>query len=236
MKHFYTASLLTLFVLGCATQGQTAAGVRYYGQARYDAALTAFQSELKTNPNDPNTLYNIAATYHQSAKTSLQSGHAATAQQRYEQAAQYYQLCLAKDANYTDAYRGLAALYMDCQNPDDAFQLLTGWYKANPVSAEPKLELARLYQEFSQICMIQGRTDQERIAVAQNCNSAAAALLQQILETDPTNYRALRALGYLKEQTGDMVGAVAEYQRSLQANSQQRDLESRIAALSGLHN
>ena len=226
MRGISIVSLLLLGTLGCVSQNQTAEGVRFYGQAQYDAAMTAFQSALKENPNDPNALYNVAATYHQSAKASLASGQAATAQQQYEQAAQYYQLCLSKNGNHADAYRGLAALYMDCQNADAAFQLLIGWSNANPASAEPKLELARLYQEFAQICMIQGRTD-----VVQDCRKASEQLLQQILATEPTNYRALRALGFLKEQSGDVSGAVYEYQRSLQAYPQQKDLEERMTAL-----
>jgi len=115
---------------------------------------------------------------------------------------------------------------MDGQNPEAAFQLLINWNNANPVSAEPKLELARLYQEFAQISMIQGRTE-----VAQQCRDAAERLLQQVLTSEPTHYRALRALGFLKEQRGDIAGAVFDYQRSLQANPQQRDLENRIATL-----
>ena len=226
MKEICTFSLLILLVLGCASQNHTAEGVRYYGQARYDVAITAFQSALKAKPNDPNALYNVAATYHQSAKVSLQSGQAAAAQQQYDHAAQYYQLCLAQNANHVDANRGLAALYMDCQDADKAFQLLINWYNANPVSAEPKLELARLYQEYAQICMIQGRTE-----VAQECRNAAEQLLQQVLTTEPANYRALRAWGYLKERNGDIAGAVLEYQRSLQAYPQQKDLENHIAAL-----
>ena len=226
MRGFCIVSLFMLLVSGCASQNQTAEGMRYYGQAQYDAAMTSFQSVLKTKPNDPDTLYNIAATYHQSAKVSLLSGQTATAQQQYEQAAQYYQLCLAQNANHADAYRGLASLYMDCQNAENAFQLLLGWYNANPVSAEPKLALARLYQEYVKISMIQGRT-----GVAQQCRGAAEQLLQQVLVTEPMNHCALRALGYLKEESGDIAGAILEYQRSLQAYPQQQDLENRIAAL-----
>jgi tetratricopeptide (TPR) repeat protein len=154
------------------------------------------------------------------------SGQAAAAQQQYDQAAQHYQLALTQNPNHADAYRGLAALFMDCRDEKRAFQLLIDWYDTNRVSAEPKLELARLYQEYAQICMIQERTD-----VAQDCRNAAEQLLQQVLATEPANYRALRAMGYLKEQSGDFPGAVSEYQRSLQAYPQQKDLESRIAAL-----
>jgi tetratricopeptide (TPR) repeat protein len=226
MKGFCFIPLLMLLVPGCVSQNQTADGVRFYGQARYDAAMTAFQSVLKAKPNDPDALYNVAATYHQSAKASLQSGQAASAQQQYDQAVQYYQLCLAQDANHADAYRGLAALHMDCRNAEAAFPLLINWYNANPVSSEPKLELARLYQEYAEICINQGRKDD-----AQDCRNATEQLLQQVLATEPTNYRALRAWGYLKEQSGDIAGAVFEYHRSLQAYPQQKDLESRIAAL-----
>ena len=226
MKNFYTASLLPLLMLGCVSQNYNAEGVRYYGQARYDVAITAFQSALTASPNDPNTLYNIAATYHQSARTSLRSGHTATAQQQYEQAVQYYQLCLAKDPNNANAYRGLSALYMDCQNPEAAFQLLINWGNMNPVSTEPTLELARLYQEFAKISMIQGRTE-----VAQRCRDATERYLQQVLAVEPANYRALRAWGFLKEQNGDISGAIAEYQRSIQAHPQQQDLAERVTAL-----
>ena len=204
MRSFFAVSLLMLFVLGCASQNQNVAGVRYYGQARYDAAITAFQSALTANPNDPNALYNIAATYHQSARTSLRSGNMAAAQQQYEQAEQYYQLCRAKDPNYTNAYRGLSTLYMDRQNGEAAYQLLHHWYTVNSVSVEPKLELARYYQEFAQICLAQGRTEE-----AQNYRNATEKLLQQALAIEQTNYRTLRALGYLKEQNGDIAGAVS---------------------------
>ena len=215
-----------LLVLGCASQNQTSEGIRYYGQARYDTAMTAFQEALKANPNDPNALYNIAATFHQSARVALRAGQAATAQQQYELAAQHYQLTLAQNANHVDAYRGLAALYLDCQNGEAAYQLLSGWQSANPAAVEPKIELARYYHEFAQICQAQGWTEE-----ALKCRNAAESLLQQVLATDPNNHIAFRALGYLKEQNGDIPGAVFEYRRSLLANPQQKDLEDRIAVL-----
>ena len=225
MRGFSILSLL-LLTLGCASQNQTAEGMRYYGQAQYDAALTAFQAALKASPNDPNALYNIAATYHQSARASLRLGNAAAAQQQYDLAAQYYQLCLAQNPNHADAHRGLVALYMDRQEGEAAFQHLTVWNNANPVSVEPKLELARFYHEFVQICLAQGHTEE-----AQACRNAAEFYLQQVLTMEPANYRAFRALGFLKEQSGDIAGAVFEYHRSLQSNPQQKDLEERIAAM-----
>ena len=226
MKKFYTASLLILLVQGCASQNYNAEGVRYYGQAQYDSAITAFKSALKENSNDPNTLYNVAATYHQSARTMLRSGHTAAAQQQYDQAAAYYERCLFYDRNHANAYRGLSALYMDCQNGEAAYKLLESWRNAYPVSSEPKLELARYYQEFARICMIQGRTDD-----AQKLRGATEKLLLEVLAAEHANYRAFRALGYLKEECGDLAGATLEYQRSLQAYPQQQDLVEHIAVL-----
>jgi len=226
MKGIYTTSLLTLLMLGCASQNYNTEGVRYYGQARYDAAITSFQSALREKPNDPNTLYNIAATFHQSARTSLRSGHLAAAQQQYEQADQYYQLCLSSDSNYANAYRGLSALYLDCNRGEYAYQLLENWYRASPNRIEPKLEFARYYQEYTRIYMIEG--DAER---ARDYRRATEKYLQEALAIEPTNYLALRALGFLKEESGDRAGAVIEYQRSLQSNPQQRDLADRVDAL-----
>lgn len=188
--------------------------------------MLAFQEALKAKPNDPDTEYNIAATYHQSGRTSMKSGQEAAAQQQYDQAVQYYRLCLAKKPNHADAHRGLAALYMDCKNPQEAFQVLTDWSNADPVSSEPKIELARLYQEYGQICQAQGRTTD-----AADMHASAVVTLNKVLVADPNNYRALRASGYIKEQTGDRAGAAADYRRSLQINPKQPDLEPRIAAL-----
>ena len=226
MRGVSIVSLLMLCVLGCAAQNHTAEGMRFFGQARYDAAMTAFRSALQANPNDANALYNVAATYHQSARASLQLGNAAVAQQQYEQAVRHYLSSIARNPNHADAHRGLATLYMDWQNPQAAFDLLIGWSNANPISAEPKLELARLHQEWAQYVTIQGRAEE-----AAPFRDVPVQILQQILATDPTNYRALRALGFWKEQNGDIAGAVFDYSRSLQANPQQRDLEERIAAL-----
>jgi tetratricopeptide (TPR) repeat protein len=227
MQRFVSFILLNSFLvpllLGCNSFGKNGEGMRYYGQARYAEALAAFQQAQSTSPNNADVYYNIAATYHQTGRISLQQGQTAAAQQQYDLAIQNYKQCLTKNPNHCDAYRGLASLYVECQNPEAAFQTLIGWQSANPVSAEPKIELARLYQEFAQIYLIQQRTDFARV-----CQDTAMKLLQAVLVSEPTNYRALRALGYLKEMTGDTAGAMADYQRSLQANPQQKDLKERL--------
>lgn len=226
MFRFSPIILFTILCCGCTSYNRTADGLRYFGQAQYDQAMVAFQAALSSNPENPDAYYNIAATYHQSAKVYLQTGQVAVSQQHYDEADKYYRLCLSKDSNHTAAYRGLAVLFMERQNPEAAFQLLVAWEDMNLVSPEPKLELARLYQEYSQICQLQGRTD-----VAQTCMNAAVTKLQQVLSVDPNNFRALRAMGYLREQSGDIINAIADYRRSLQSNPAQKDLSDRITAL-----
>ncbi len=213
-------------IVGCTSYTRNAEGIRYFGQARYNDAMTAFQKAQTADPNNPDVYYNMAATYHQSAKVSLQMGQPAMAQQQFDEAVRTYQQCLTKDLNHTAAYRGLATLYMDCANAEAAFNVLIGWAKANPVAPEPKIELARLYQEYAQIRLIQGSEEESR----DNLNSAVF-LLQQVLSVDPNNFRAHRALGYLKEQSQDYAGALSAYRSSLQSNPSQKDLEIRIAAL-----
>lgn len=210
----------------CGTYGRNTEGLRYFNQARYDQALVAFQSALAADPNNPDAYYNIAATFHQSAKVTAQTGIQAAAQQQYDDAEKYYRLCLSKDANHTAAYRGLAVLYMERKNPDAAFQLLIGWSQSNPIASEPKIELARLYQEFAQICQAQGRVDEAR-----SCLETTVKMLQQVIAGDPTNFRALRALGYLRELGGDYNNALGDYRLSLQANPKQLDLAAHVAAL-----
>ncbi|MDR0336720.1 MAG: tetratricopeptide repeat protein [Planctomycetaceae bacterium] len=213
-------------VVGCTSYNKNSEGLRYLGQSRYNEAKTAFEAALKVEPNNADTYYNLATTYHQSGKISLQSGQSADAQLQYDQALRHYQLALTYNPNHTEAHRGLAVLYMETQNADAAFKLLIDWYNTNVTSAEPKIELARLYQEYAQICQLQNRTD-----IAKECLDSASKMLQSVLVTEPANYRALRALGYLKEQNGDWQGAIADYQRSFQSNPQQKDLENRISTI-----
>lgn len=225
-QRWFIFILVLFFCIGCTSYNKNSDGLRYLGQARYNEAKAAFEAALKAEPNNADTYYNLATTYHQSGKISLQTGQSADAQLQYDQALRNYQLSLTYNPNHTEAHRGLAVLYMETQNADAAFKLLIDWYNTNVTSAEPKIELARLYQEYAQICQLQNRTD-----IAKECLDSAVKMLQSVLVTEPANYRALRASGYLKEQNGDLQGAIADYQRSFQSNPQQKDLENRITLL-----
>ncbi|MGN6134959.1 MAG: tetratricopeptide repeat protein, partial [Aureliella sp.] len=51
---------------GCrwASSGQNTLGVRLYQQGRYAEALQQFQVAQTTDPQNPDTYYNLASTYH----------------------------------------------------------------------------------------------------------------------------------------------------------------------------
>src|SRR6185295_19297551 len=96
----------------------------------------------------------------------------------------------------------------------DAFTLMNHWKAAAPKSADPKIEMARLLEES-------GQPEQ------------AKAQLVDALTIDPHNARALTALGRLRDQSGDHMQALANYQRSLTENRFQPEVAARVAQLQG---
>ncbi|MFM2094019.1 MAG: hypothetical protein RIS70_1143, partial [Planctomycetota bacterium] len=75
-----------------------------------------------------------------------------------------------------------------------------------------RLRLAQLYEEF-------GQSDE------------AVHYLQEALAQNPNNTKALNALAKLRESSGDLQQAIANYQRSLQINAQQPAVAGQVAAL-----
>ncbi len=78
--------------------------------------------------------------------------------------------------------------------------------------ADPKIELARLSQEF-------GQTKQ------------AEQYLDEALALNPNDYRAWSARGKMREASGDLNQALQNYQQSLAINSMQPELYQRVSAL-----
>jgi tetratricopeptide (TPR) repeat protein len=95
---------------------------------------------------------------------------------------------------------------------DEAFRLLEDWVARAPRSSDPKIELARLTEEFGD-------------------GEAAKHYLFDALQIEPRNARALAALGRLREDEGDMAQALANYQRSLESNPHQPELARRMTNL-----
>jgi tetratricopeptide (TPR) repeat protein len=192
---------------GCkmAADGQNLQGVRLYQQGQYDAAMQRFQKAVATNPSNADAYYNMAATVHR-------VGVSREDQNMLNQAEALYNQCLDLDENHTDCYRGLGVLLAETGRSDRAFNLMKNWAIRTPELAAPRIELARLYEEY-------GDTE------------TAKHYLTEALQIDQHNARAWNALARLREQSGDYAQALANYQRSFSLNQFQPEVAERIAAL-----
>jgi tetratricopeptide (TPR) repeat protein len=197
-------------LVGCGgfnAQGRNSEGVRLFQQAQYQEAIKQFQEAIYADPNNADGYYNLAATYHRIGRLEHR-------QADLDQAESHYNLCLDRNANHTDCYRGLAVLLAEQGRNDEAFRLIEGWVQRQPGVADAKIELARLNDEFGN-------------------RQAAKEHLIEALTIQPDNARALTALGKIREDAGDKVQALANYQRSLQQDNRQTQLASRLNALQG---
>lgn len=203
------AFLLVPFGLtaGCGwmSSGQNSEGVRLFQQGYYDAAAQRFRQAMQTEPQNPDSYYNLAAYYHRQGKLQQRPVDLA-------QAESYYRQCLDHNPNHVDCRRGLAVLLVEQGRSEEAFKMMEDWDTQNPTLAAPKVELARMFEEFG-----------DKDAATQHLTAALA-----IAPDDP---RALAALGKLREDSGDMNQALANYQRSLAINRFQPELAQRVNAL-----
>ena len=128
-----------------AAGGNNVAGVHKFQQGQYQLALNDFQRALQNDPNNADAHYNLASVYHRLGKANGD-------RQMLEQAENLYNDCLNKcDAtggDHLECRRGLAVLLVEMDNADAAFRMLKNWSVEHPESAEPLVELARLYEEF----------------------------------------------------------------------------------------
>ncbi|WP_442507869.1 tetratricopeptide repeat protein [Novipirellula sp. SH528] len=193
---------------GCqwAASGKNAQGARLYEQGQYTAALQQFQQVIETDPQNADGYYNLAATKH---RLGNQRGESELVQQ----AESLYNQCLDYDPNHVDCHRGLGVLLVDTGRADRAFALLKNWAAQNPTFAEPRIELARLYEEYGE-------------------PQTALKYLEDSVQLDANNARAWLALGRLRENSGDLQQALQNYQRSLALNNMQPSAAERIASLS----
>lgn len=199
--------LLLASLGGCrwASTGQNTLGVRLYQQGRYPEALQQFQVAQSTDPANPDAYYNLAATYHK-------LGVGQKDPQLIEQSESLYNQCLDLQPNHVDCHRGLAVLLAESGRPDNAMTLLKNWADANPALSDPRIELARLNQEFGQA-------------------KVAERYLDEALALNPSDHRAWTARGQMRESAGDLGQALQNYQQSLAINSLQPDLYQRVASL-----
>jgi tetratricopeptide (TPR) repeat protein len=190
---------------GWMSAGQNSEGVRMFQQGYYDAAAQRFRQAIQTEPNNPDSYYNLAAYYHRQGKTQQVAAD-------LSQAESYYRQCLDRNPNHVECRRGLAVLLVEQGRSEEAFAMLEDWATQNPTLSAPKIETARLFEEF-------GNRD------------AAKEHLTAALAVSPNDPRALAALGKLREDMGDVNQALSNYQRSLMMNHSQPELAQRVSAL-----
>jgi tetratricopeptide (TPR) repeat protein len=199
---------VSLPLAGCgsfAAQGLNAEGVRLFDQTRYQEAVQHFQKAADNDPSNADALYNLASVYHRTGALYSRPGD-------LTQAEQYYNLCLGRDPNHAECYRGLAVLLAQQGRTAEAARRIQSWADANPTSPDPKIELARLSEECGDVAM-------------------ARQYLAEALLADSHNCRTLAALGRLSEQAGDRARALQNYQQSLLADRFQPEVAARVASL-----
>jgi Tfp pilus assembly protein PilF len=200
-------AILVVLTGGCqlGSRNRNGQGVSLYQQGRYAEALQFFEQAKQTDTRNPDTYYNLASTYHK-------LGVAAKDTKMLDNAEAMYNQCLDLSPNHVECHRGLAVLLVDMGKSDKGFLLLKNWAITNPTFSEPRIELARMHQEFNQ-------------------NKTAEQYLDEALAMDPNNYRAWAFKGGLREASGELMQAIQNYQQSLAINATQPDLYQRIGAL-----
>lgn len=201
------AGSLLASMAGCqwASSGQNAQGARLYQQGQYSAAMQEFQKAITSDPTNPDGYYNMAAAVHQQAKQRSDS-------EAFKQAESLYNQCLDHNPNHVECHRGLAVLLVDTGRPDRAFTLLKNWAGRNPNYAEPRIEVARLYEEHNE-------------------PQTARKYLEDAVQLDAQNPRAWLALGRLRETMGDPAQALQNYQRAGAIAGMNPAIQERIAVL-----
>ena len=198
-----------LLPLACGCQMSATAhnvdGVRQYQQGQYQGAIEKFRRAIGANPGNADAYYNMAATLHDWGRRSQ-------SEDRLKQSEGFYHQCLDLSPDHVDCYRALAVLLVETGRRDSAFTLLERWAARSPQLSDPRIELARLYEEFGD-------------------SNAARQYLTQALDVESTSPRAWSALGRLRENEGRLAQALTNYQHAYNLNRYQPGVARRIASL-----
>ena len=207
MKWTSATLVFFLFAAGCrmSANSNNAEGVRFFEQGYVQPALERFQLALGADPNNEDAYYNLATVYHRVGRQNSD-------QRMLRQAEGLYHQCLDFRPDDVDCHRSLAALLVDSGRTESAFTLLKRWAERRPSYAEPRVELARLYEEFG---------DQQ----------TASRMLNEALNFQPANARAWSALARIREREGRFAQALTNYQQAFNLNRYQPGLADRIVSL-----
>jgi len=119
---------------------------------------------------------------------------------------------LTIDAMHQPSYHSLAQMMVGQGRTAEASDLISGWVATQPYTPESNLEMAWVQRETGDI-------------------AGAEQSLQNALKADPTHPIALAHMGQLYHGTGRTDLATTYYQRSLAANWDQPEVQSRLATL-----
>ena len=208
--HFALAGLLVTLLIshtGCnlAANRQNSLGRSAYMSGQFAQAINNFQQALNSNPNNADAYYNLASSYYQLGKQTQNS-------QWVQQAEQLYRQAITINDQHVPAHRSLAALLIETGRERYAFDLVDDWRNRYPNSAEPMIEIARLYQEFGD-------------------NRRATDFLSDAVRLDSGNIRALKALGHVREAQGQLNLALENYNRVIALDASQYDVAQRMQYL-----
>ena len=196
-----------IFATGCQYSASTmnARGVASFQSGRSQQAMTEFQNAIAANPRNADAYYNLAATYHH-------QGRERSNKELLRQAENLYHRCLDLEPNHVACHRAMAVMLVDTDRPKSAFTLLNRWAERSPNYAEPKIELARLHEEFGEM-------------------KSTRRYLTEAIDADPRSPRAWAALARLREQDGDLAQALNNYEQAYRLNVYQPGVANRIASL-----
>jgi Flp pilus assembly protein TadD len=123
-----------------------------------------------------------------------------------------YRKCLDVSPDHAPCHHALAALLVRQGRRQEAVALIEGWMNAKPRLAAASAEDGWLLHQAGDL-------------------PAAQARLQQALQLDPHEARALTELGLIYESMQRPDRALALYERALEADPQQADLAERVRFL-----
>ncbi len=198
-------AMLVLAQLGCNYRAQrcNVSGLQAYQQGQYAVAVNEFQQALRANPKNADAYYNLGQTYYTMGKQISNQAYISQAEQLLRQS-------IALDDQHVEAHRALAGLLIETGNEKFAFDLLNTWRNRYPGSAEPSIELARLFQEYGDA-------------------RQATDYLADALRIEPQNVRALKAMGHVRESQGELQLALENYYRVLQMDTRQADVMQAVS-------